>query len=252
MSNTSGVRIRVLDLETTGRDPKDQVVEIAAVDIIGDDIVIVGSDLINPTIPIPAQASAVHHITDNDVAQCMRFEHHVHRYLDISGKDRVYAFASHNWRFDGQWVGDYLDGRPAICTYKCALRMWPDAPAHNNQTLRYWLSPKGLNSLVASCAHRALPDAYVTAFILREMLAVASVEELVTWTSEPVLLPRVTFGKYRGQEWTDLPLDYLTWVAEKSELSDDVKFTADFHRRQRSVHTSYSTPRGTGEFSISP
>jgi hypothetical protein len=52
------------------------------------------------------------------------------------------------------------------------------------------LRPKGLDPTVANMAHRALPDAYVTALILRELLDSATVEGLTAWTREPVLLPR--------------------------------------------------------------
>jgi exodeoxyribonuclease X len=38
-------RFRVLDLETTGTSPDDAVVEIAAVDLVGREVVIIGSDL---------------------------------------------------------------------------------------------------------------------------------------------------------------------------------------------------------------
>src|SRR5689334_5343878 len=142
----TATRFRVLDLETTGLQPNAAVVEIGAVDLIGDEVGIIGSDLIRPPVPIPPEASAIHHISD-------------------AGVD---VFASHNWQFDAQWLGEHLRDRPVICTYKCAMRVWPEAPAHNNQVLRYWLKPKGLDSTIGSMAHRALPDAYVTAFILRE------------------------------------------------------------------------------------
>jgi DNA polymerase III epsilon subunit-like protein len=128
-------RIRVLDLETTGISPDDAIIEIAAVDLIGPYIVIVGSDLVRSPVPIPPQASAVHHITDADVLHCPALEDRLPYYLDASGEDGVDIFASHNWRFESQWIGGELRGRPAICTYKCALRAWPEAPAHNNQTL---------------------------------------------------------------------------------------------------------------------
>ena len=155
-------------------------------------------------------------------------------YLDTSGEAGVDVFASHNWRFDAQWLGDRLGERPVICTYKCALRVWPEAPAHNNQALRYWLHPEGVDSTVANMAHRAMPDAYVTAFILRELLKVVRVEDLIAWTKEPVLLPRITFGRYRGRSWADVPKDYLVWIIERSDLDEDVKCTAAHHRCIRS------------------
>jgi exodeoxyribonuclease X len=46
-----------------------------------------------------------------------------------------------------------------------------------------------------------------------------------------VLLPRVLFGKYRGSAWTEVPVDYLDWITDRSDLNDDVKFTASHYRR---------------------
>jgi len=74
------------------------------------------------------------------------------------------------------------------------------------------------------------PDAYVTAFLLCEL---ATIVKLIAWTGEPVLLPRITFGRYRGNNWDEVPADYLAWIAERSELGEDVKYTAQHHRRLR-------------------
>jgi hypothetical protein len=30
-----------------------------------------------------------------------------------------------------------------------------------------------------------------------------------------------------------VPIDYLNWIIEKSDLNEDVKFTANHYRRQR-------------------
>jgi exodeoxyribonuclease X len=148
---------------------------------------------------IPPQASAVHHITDLEVMYCPSFEDRLPYYLDVFHAE-VDVFAAHNWRFESQWLGAHLDGRPAICTYKCALRVWPDAPAHSNQALRYWLRPEGLSPLIASVA---------------------------------LLLRRVGFGKHRGEPWSEVPSDYLSWVVGKPDMSEDVKFTAQHYLRQR-------------------
>jgi exodeoxyribonuclease X len=115
---------------------------------------------------------------------------------------------------------------PPCNLHKAAVRLWPEAPGHGNQTLRYWLRPKGLNPVIVSMPHRALPDAYVTAFLIRELLEVVTVEELIALTREPALLPRITFQRYRGSNWDEVPADYLAWIAGKSELGGDVKYTA--------------------------
>jgi DNA polymerase-3 subunit epsilon len=63
-----------LDLETTGLDPaKDRIVEISLVKVMPDGSREVKTRRLNPQMPIPAAASAVHHITDDDVRDCPTF-----------------------------------------------------------------------------------------------------------------------------------------------------------------------------------
>jgi exodeoxyribonuclease X len=247
-------RIRVLDLETTGTTASDHVVEMAAVDVIGDGIELVGAMLIKPPCAIPPGASAIHHIVDADVTDCEPFEACWPRLLDVDGAAGVSGFASHNWAFDGQWLADKLGGRSAACTYKAALRLWPEAPNHGNQTLRYWMRPVGLDRTKADAAHRAAADAYVTAHLLRELLRNVSFEQLVEWTAEPACLPTIPFGKHRGSKWADVPEDYLRWVVEKSDGTTDVKYWAkrELHARAAArveAYRRWSTARNNPDLS---
>ena len=62
------------DLETTGTNiSTDRIVEISVVKIMPDGEQIVRTRRINPEMPIPADATAVHHITDEDVKDCPSF-----------------------------------------------------------------------------------------------------------------------------------------------------------------------------------
>ncbi|MCD7969056.1 MAG: 3'-5' exonuclease [Alistipes sp.] len=64
-----------LDLETTGVDPaKDRIVEISMVKVFPDGKREVKTRRLNPGIPIPPQATAVHKITDEDVKDCPGFK----------------------------------------------------------------------------------------------------------------------------------------------------------------------------------
>lgn len=64
-----------LDLETTGVDAaKDRIVEIALVKVMPDGSRDVKTRRINPGMPIPPGATAVHHITDEDVKDCPQFK----------------------------------------------------------------------------------------------------------------------------------------------------------------------------------
>ncbi len=62
------------DLETTGVDTaRDRIVEISLVKVMPDGREIVKTRRINPGMQIPAEASAIHHITDEDVKDCPQF-----------------------------------------------------------------------------------------------------------------------------------------------------------------------------------
>ena len=63
------------DLETTGTDTSnDRIVEISMVKVAPDGEKTIKTRRINPQMPIPAQATAVHHITDEDVKDCPTFK----------------------------------------------------------------------------------------------------------------------------------------------------------------------------------
>src|SRR5581483_118551 len=125
--------------------------------------------------------------------------------------------------FDSKFVP--LEGE-WICTWRCARHLWPDAPSHSNQTLRYWIKHLDFYANMEGRAmppHKALPDAWVTAHVLMEMLKVKTVEELVALTKAPILLKTVHFGKHRGEEWAKVPRDYLAWVCRTQDMDADVR-----------------------------
>lgn len=234
-------RIRVFDVETTGIDPKeDRVVEIAAYDITVDglDVAPVGSRLVNPGRPIPPAASAVHHIIDADVADELLFGLAWQAFHDPD----IRYYAAHNCEFEKGFLPSPA-GVEWICTYKCGLRAWPDAPGHSNQVLRYWL---GLDSKIdfdracAAGAHRAAPDAYVTAFLLATLLSNGhSIEQLVTWSKEPKLYTMLTFGKHRGTKVTEAPSDYLQWLRDgRHDMEADWRHCARVELERRRKETA--------------
>ena len=229
--------IRVIDFETTGL-PTDEggasLVETGFCDVRVDDgmAAVIGlpvSAYVNPGRPIPVIARAVHHIGDDDVAHAAVQEVALAAITPEAANQVIYA--AHNADFERAFFG--ADAR-WICTYKVALRLWPDAPAHSNQVLRYHLS-LAVDAGLAQPVHRAGPDAYVTAFLLAHCIndGRASVDEMVRWSDGPALLPRIPFGKHRGSRWEDVPVDYLDWVANKSDLDRDAKANARHHLKKR-------------------
>jgi exodeoxyribonuclease X len=239
--------LRVCDIETTGMTAPDAApCEVGWVDLKLADpstgLYVIDEDgrqktLCNPSRPIPPEVSAIHHITDEDVAGAPFWPQAL---ADCAAKDDPLfspdVFVAHNAKFERQWFTEEVTGgKPWIDTYKCALRLWPEAPAHNNQALRYWLRPQGLNREIASGAHRAMPDAYVTAFLLREMLDKASVEDLIRCSERPALLPKVQFGKHFGKKWSEVDTGYLDWCLTQKDMDEDVKFTVRTELKRRGL-----------------
>lgn len=220
-------KIRVIDFETTGLPESEPrgICEIGYTDLSADwNIGPTISSLVNPGHPIPPQTRAIHHISDDDVADAIDPNEARRILMDGMGEDDI--FAAHNAKFEQAFFGG--GGRRWICTMQCAKHLFPDAPGHSNQVLRYWLGiDEEFDDADRSMPpHRSGPDTFVTAHILARLVFASNVDELVRLTTAPVLLRDVTIGKHRGMKWADLPWDYLNWVATKSDFGADEKYTA--------------------------
>ncbi len=232
-------RLRVIDLETTG----DSLTHGGVVEVGWQDLACdaaggwalqggPGARLVQPGCPISAVTSAVHHIVDEDVAGAAVWDDAAPAVLRGEG---IVALAAHRAAFEKRWCLPRLSGGARwICTWKCALRLWPDAPTHSNQGLRYWRRPAGLDRAAGLPAHRAGPDAYVTAHHLRDMLALAEVAQLLAWSEQPALLVRVPNGALRGRRWEELDDAQLGQVLDGQHgHNQDMLFTARTEQARR-------------------
>lgn len=167
--------LRVLDVETTGLEATDEVIEIGYCDLTTHDEVPwqtqmgdVRSKLFGCARPCPPEVVAVHHITAADIAG---LELCTPRVMALLAQKGCSVLAAHNAEFEAKWfTPEVLGPTRLICTLKAAYRVWPDAPGHGNQVLRYWLG-LDLSPELAMPPHRAGPDAYVTALITRSSAA---------------------------------------------------------------------------------
>ncbi|MDI9261102.1 putative quorum-sensing-regulated virulence factor [Alicyclobacillus sendaiensis] len=220
-------RFVVVDTETTGLPPEGRVVELALVEVgLEREPQIVYSALVDPGCPIPPEASAVHHIVDRDVAGKPRLSQiwpKVLGYIDDA------VLVAHNAEFDRGMLPE--TGRPWICSKRLAQHLWPNAPKHSNQVLRYWL---GIDVEVG-LPHRALGDAIVTAHVFqRELRAYLEagypddVEALIGFAESPIEVQTMPFGKYRGVPLSEIRVDYLDWVLNNvQDLSPDLKWSIE-------------------------
>ncbi|MEJ6002701.1 3'-5' exonuclease [Paucibacter soli] len=206
-----------VDTETTGMDAAvDKIVEIA-IYRVRNGVPEVFHTLVNPAMPIPPTASAVHHITDEMVADKPRFEDIAEQV--IHALDGAYVIA-HNAPFDSPFVDGELgvepDPKSWICSVRLAKHLMPNAPAYGNQVLRYWLKTNPKSEGLG--AHRAIDDVHVSVENVRHMLKIAQEKGLKNFgqvldlSNEPIIAPFMPFGEHVGKEFKDIPSSYLKWA----------------------------------------
>lgn len=214
--------ICIIDTETTGMGPDDQVVELGAafgrlMDFGVFSLEQAVEELINPGRKIPPQSSAVHHITDKMVKGKPT--------LDDVMEDLPVAevYVAHNAKFDRGFL-PHLKAAPWICTLKCAYHLWHDAPSYGLQTLRYWLGYE-IPDTAGRHAHRALYDVVTTMVLLEQLSKHLTIEQMIEISSRPRLLRVINFGKHAGTKFKDLPPDYLDWMRRQKDFDEDVVYT---------------------------
>ena len=221
------MKIYFFDTETTGNTPTDRLCQLAVKELG------VARPLVNeyykPPMPIPFEASAVHHISNKMVADKPAFTESP-RYVEIKAlfeSPDTYVVA-HNAAFDvGMLEAEGITPTHVICTYKVVRHLDTDGAfaMHKLQYLRYALSME-----LDVSAHDAFADVLVLeqlfAYLHKKIMderalddaaALALMENL---TSTPCLIREFTFGKYKGKTLEEVALtapDYLEWLLGQKE-----------------------------------
>lgn len=228
----------VWDTETTGLDPvADAVVEVACVVCTPAKILGSHGTLVNPGRSIPAEASAVHHITDRHVEGMVSLDVAMLGFGFLFDRIPVAsaAYVAHNAAFDAPFL-PMLRRSPWLCTLRLARHLLPELPKHTNQFLRYHFQLE-VPEAEGLAAHRAVADAAVTARLLQHLLTllpsdVETVEQLVEFSARPALLKTCYFGKHKGTPWAEIPKDYLQWMRRQADFETkdpDQRHTVLFH-----------------------
>ena len=163
----------VLDTETTGMDPVkgDKLVEIGCVELINH--LQTGKNYhvyINPERQIPAEATAVHGITDDFVKDKPVFGEVVGDFLDFIGDSKLVI---HNAEFDMKFINaelktygfPSLDNRRVFDTLKMAREKFPGSPANLDALCRRFGIDNSNRTL-----HGALLDSQLLAEVYLELL----------------------------------------------------------------------------------
>jgi DNA polymerase III subunit epsilon len=205
------------DTETTGiKSDTDRIVEIAAYDPVND---LSLEELVNPGIPIPKEASKVHHITDDMVRDAPTFKEIGQKFIDFCSGD-VILIAHNNDNFDVHFLRNEFNRHECLMpewrffdTLKWARRYRPDLPRHSLQFLRE------IYGIEANNAHRALDDVIVLYQVFKYMSDDLDIEQTYSLLSSEKAIKIMPFGKYQGRALKDIPEDYVKWLV-KSEAFD--------------------------------
>lgn len=227
--------IRLIDFEATGKDEGALVCEVGHTDLDPATLAIGPTEAFLCRVEaMPPDTRAIHHIRAADTADWPPYDRRC--LFEHAARAGVTCWAAHSADFEARYL---LGSIPLICTYKASLRVWPDAPAHGVFALLYWLEDQGkveLDPARAYPPHRAGPDSYATALLLREVLAEGyGARELFQWTREPALMMRCPIGAWRGHLWAEVETSMLEWIIWKArDLGEDVRWNArrEYDRRR--------------------
>jgi len=225
-----------IDTETTGTGTEDRLCQIAFKPEGGPAV----CETFNPGMPISIEAMTIHHITNRMVQGKPLFRgSDIHTKLQnlVAGENNV--IVAHNARFDVDMLNrEGIYPPRVICTIKLARYLDKNGviPKYNLQYLRYFLDLE-----IEAMPHSALGDILVLEGVFNRIRAKFRkngqledpVEEMIRISSSPIRIPRMPFGKHKGELFSEMPPDYLEWLLT-TELDEDMAYTVRKHLEKES------------------
>lgn len=232
-----------IDTETTGLSPHThRLVEIAIIDWD------TGAELlhtrIDPQMPIPADATAIHHITDDMVIGAPKFVDIADRVTEIiSG---VQAVIGYNPWFDRGMISGEYRRLPSVRPPRwpvviCAKRQWdihePKEQRKLENAYKRFVDKNGFSG-----AHSAIADARATREVLISQIFTFGLEgkpwpefdpDQKRWVgpSDHIIavdgVLYVNFGQHSGKPAHEVEIGYWRWITTK-DFPEHVKTIADF------------------------
>lgn len=229
-----------IDTETTGTNPAtSRIVELALEIMTPDKPTKEWRTLVNPGMPIPANATAVHHITDEMVKDAPSFGQLADNLLKgFAGAD----FCGYNVRFDLRMLGAEFKRNKRSWDYEDArvidgFRLWQIAEGRSlEDAVKRWAGDT--DEAADGQAHAALWDVKMSTRVIASQLKtsgrlprdVQQLHELCSpgwFDAEGKLQWRegelcLSFGQHRDISLKRVPKSYLDWIT-KGDFSAKVK-----------------------------
>lgn len=222
-----------LDCETTGLDPSvDSIIEIAAVLFTFDGVIQSYETLIDPTCPIPESSIAIHHITDAMVAGKPKIQEVLPEILRLISQHIVMG---HGIALDIAFVLEAAKKHAIPCTLNNnrtldtlrMARLYGESPTNSLERLRehFNIAPEG--------AHRAMNDVVVNIEVFKYLSSsFQTTQQLFERLKRPIPLKVMPLGKHKGRPFSDIPVEYLQWAANK-DFDQDLLFSIRSELKKR-------------------
>lgn len=239
MSQKKLDKIIFLDVETTGTEDQDRLVQVAyQLRNISNDGKVNGlvnevNDLFKPPLPISIDAMSICHITNDMVAEKTSFkDSDVRKELQDVFDSNSAVFVAHNADFDMKFIareGMELPKRH-ICTLKVSHHHDKKAELGKNslQYLRYYYNLEFEQQINP---HDAMSDVLVLERLFEYYLQFYTIDEMVEISSKPILFKKMMFGKHKDEWFKDIArsdLDYLIWARRAMDLDENMKYTLEY------------------------
>ncbi|MEF3192152.1 MAG: 3'-5' exonuclease [Campylobacterales bacterium] len=225
----------LLDTETTGGGESDRICQIAFIVADGENVEAYMS-YCRPPLPISFDAMAVHHITNERVANEPPFHQTEACAVLEELNDEGVTIAIHHAPFDlGMLAKERIAWKgPIIDTIRCAKHIFKESPRHALQYLRYargYYKKEGELARKLGIkieAHDALGDVLILKLLYDELLRIAgSNDALIELAKQPIIVEKITFGKYKGESLEEIyqrDSRYVEWLLS-TDLDEDLRYS---------------------------
>jgi DNA polymerase III epsilon subunit-like protein len=227
-------KIIFFDTETTGNTEKDFLCQIAYKE--GSESF---SEIYKPIIPIPPEASSIHHISNKMVEERPYFrESNEYSKIKQLFEEEKSVVVAHNALFDLAMIKkEDINPLSYICTLRVARHLDEEGKIekYNLQYLRYALEIE-----IDATAHDAMGDVLVLEKLFERLKKkVASeaglsdteaIQKMIEISSRPSLFHKLSFGKHKGKLIKDVLNEdkgWLEWLLKEKEKSASTSIGGD-------------------------
>lgn len=229
-----------IDCETTGLDPKqDRIIEVAAVSFTLEETFDSCESLINPGCVIPETSIAIHHITDEMVAQKPLIRTFLPRVMEVIGNRII---VGHGVGFDVEILSMEAERAGIPCflrknrfldTLRMA-RLYGESPTNSLEQLRRHFN------IEEEGAHRAMNDVVVNMEVFKFLaMQYKTIDQIFDALSKPIMMKVMPLGKHKGRALKEIPIEYLQWAANK-DFDQDLLYSVRSEIKRRKKGNSFT------------